>query len=275
MTPPRGGARRLSWPGPELSERDWAVLDDLARVRLLTGRHVERLHLRDGSPLTQARRTRSLLQRLNDMGLVVRLERRIGGLHAGSAGFVYGLAPLGQRLTTERGPAGGRRLRRPWEPSRYFVDHILAVSELYVQLRELERAGRFELLRFDAEPACWRTWTGLSGERLVLKPDAYLMIATRDFEYASFVEVNRSTESLNVIRRKAQTYVTYYQSGAEQHAHGVFPRVVWLPDIEQRREHLVDGLARLDAEHWRLFSVGLLADAERLLTSNEDAAGAA
>jgi hypothetical protein len=210
------------------------------------------------------------------MGLVSRLERRIGGLHAGSAGFIYGLAPLGQRLTTERGPAGGRRLRRPWEPSRYFVDHILAVSELYVSLRELERAGRFELLRFDGEPACWRTWTGLSAERLVLKPDAYVVLARGDFEYASFVEVNRSTESLSVIRRKAQTYVTYYQAGVEQQLRGLFPRVVWLPDTEPRRERLVDGLARLDPMRWRLFSVGLLADAERLLTSNDDvAAGAA
>jgi hypothetical protein len=251
------------------------VLNDLARVRLLTGRHVERLHVQDGSPLTQARRTRSLLQRLYDLGLVSRLERRVGGLHAGSAGFVYGLAPLGQRLTTERGPAGGRRLRRPWEASRYFVDHILAVSELYVQLRELERAGRFELLRFDGEPSCWRTWTGHGGERLVLKPDAYVVLARRDFEFASFIEVNRSTESLNVIRRKAQTYVTYFQAGVEQHAHGLFPRVVWLPDTEQRRERLIDGLARLDSEHWRLFGVGLLADAERLLTNHDAAAGAA
>ncbi len=268
MTSPGSRRRRVGVSG-ELSPREWAVLSDLARVRLLTGRQVQRLHLREGSPLTQARRTRSLLQRMNDLGLVHRLERRIGGVSAGSAGFVYGLAPSGQRLTTDRGPAGGRRRRRPWEPSRYFINHVLAVSELYVQLRAAEAASELELLAFEAEPECWRAWTGLGSERRLLKPDAFVSVATGDYEHRSFVEVDLSTESMSVLRRKTLVYVDYWQSGTEQQRHGVFPKVVWLVPDERRRSQLVAVLGRLPAETWQLFQVALIGDAVAALSARD------
>jgi hypothetical protein len=242
--------------GPvELSERDWAILCDLARVRLLTVRHVQRLHFHDGSSLTQARRTRSTLQRLNDLGLVHRLERRVGGVYAGSAGFVYGLAAKGQRLVSGVGPAGGRRLRKPWEPSSSFTDHVLAVSELYVQLRELERSGQAELLAFTAEPACWHWWTGTSGERKVCKPDAAVVLGLGELERHAFVEVDRSTESLSVIRRKAEAYIAHYRSGSEQQRLGLYPRVCFVVPDDKRRAQIVDVLGTLDPDSWRLFQV--------------------
>ena len=248
------GAERKEWVD-QLSEREWAILRDLARVRLLTGRHVQRLHLHDGSPLTQARRTRSTLQRMSDMGLVHRLERRIGGLHGGSSGFVIGLAAKGQRLVSGVGPAGGRRLRKPWESSWRFTHHVLAVSELYVQLREAERAGALELHEFDAEPAGWRFWTGLHGERLILKPDAFVVLSVGDIEHRSFVELDRATESLTVIRKKAASYIAYYDAGSEQQRFGIFPRVLFVVPDEKRKEQVVDVLAKLDALYWRLFQV--------------------
>jgi hypothetical protein len=251
----------------ELSERDWAILRDLARVRLLTARHVQRLHFHDGSPLTKARRSRSALQRLNDMKLVHRLERRVGGVYAGSAGFVYGLAAKGQRLVSGTGPAGGRRLRKPWEPSSSFTDHILAVSDLYVQLRELERSGSCDLIDFAAEPACWRWWTGPSGERLVCKPDAAVVVGVGDDERHFFVEVDRSTESLTVIRRKAETYVAHYLSGAEQQRLGLYPRVCFGVPDDKRQSQVVDVLGRLDPEHWRLFQVTTSHQAPGVLTA--------
>ena len=261
MTPPRRGWGRLEEVGRELSERDWAVLRDLARVRLLTGRHVQRMHVHDGSPLTQARRTRALLQRLHDHELVARMERQVGGVQAGSSGFVYALAARGQRLVSNKGPAGGGRLRRPWEPSRLFVDHLLAVSELYVALREAEGTKELELLDFQAEPACWRWWLGPGGERLVLKPDAFVAVGVGDYEHRTFVEVDLATESRTVIRRKAETYVAYWQSGVEDERFGVFPRVLFaVPDV-RRQEQVVGVLAQLDPEAWQLFRVVLTDEA--------------
>lgn len=253
----------------DLSERDLAVLADLARVRLLTGRFVERLQLSEGSPLTRARRTRSLLQRLNDMGLVTRMERQVGGVRAGSSGFVYALAANGQRLTTGHGPVGGVRRRRPWEPARLFVDHILAVSEVFVDLREAEREQRIELLAFEAEPACWRHWHGQSNEALILKPDAFTVIGSGDFEHSWFVEVDLGTESRSVIKRKAMVYAHYWRSGEEQRQRGLFPRVLWLTDTERRRDDLTEALASLDPELWQLFQVGLRRGAVELVARDD------
>lgn len=282
MTLPAGGARRRGSGRPEeiranLSERDLRILSDLARVRLLTGRLIQQLHFKDGSPLTSARKSRSTLQRLSEIGVVTRLERRIGGVRAGSSGYLYGLSARGQRVMDVDGPAGGTRRRKPWEPSRWFVEHILAVSQLYVELRSAERRGRVELLSFDAEPAAWRTWKGLGGDAKVLKPDAYVELATHsregEYEHLSFVEVDRSTESLSVIKRKALVYVDYWRSGAEQRRAGsdaTFPEVVWLADTAKRAEQITDVLARLDPDTWQLFRVGTINHGAGLLTGEEN-----
>lgn len=257
MTPPRGRRAQAESIRRQLGPRDWDVLEDLARVRLLTGRQVQRLHVHEGSGLTQARRSRALLQRLYDLRLVHRMERRVGGIRAGSAGYTYALASLGQHLTTGHGPAGGKRRRKPWDPSHWFVDHVLAVSELYVRLREAERDGEPKIVldAFDAEPAAWRWWTGPAGERLVLKPDAFVAVLTEEFEHRWLVERDLGTESLPVIRRKAEAYVAYWRSGFEQSREGLFPKVLFIADTNARVVSMLDVLTRLDAEAWQLFQV--------------------
>ena len=271
MTPPRVRRTRAAKVAGALGPRDWAVLEDLARVRLLTTAQVRRLHVHEGSALTEARRSRALLQRLHDLAVIHRLGRRVGGLRAGSQGFTYGLSTLGQRLTSDRGPAGGIRKRKPWEPSSVFVDHVLAVSELYVRLREVEvdtgredRAVKLDI--FDAEPACWRWWVGAAGERLVLKPDAFVSVLTSEFEYRTFVEVDRATESLPVVRRKAEVYVDYWRSGTEQAEEGLFPRVLFVVPTTKRLEAVVSVLSRLDPETWQLFQVVSEAQAAAAMT---------
>jgi len=255
MTSPGGWG--LEAIGRRLGPRDWAVLQDLARVRLLTGRQIQRLHLAEGSPLTQARRSRALVQRLSDLGLLHRLDRQVGGINGGSSGTVVGLSAAGQRLTSKLGPAGGKRLRRPWEPGRAFVDHVLGVSELYTCLREAERNGSLELIEFEAEPACWRRWSDVNGAPQVIKPDAHVVLGVGEFEIHRWVEVDRSTESGTVLRRKALTYVEYWRSGLEQQAVGVFPRALWLVLDEKRKEQLITLLGALPPDTWQLFEVGL------------------
>jgi hypothetical protein len=261
MTAPRGGSAAWGAMVRGLSERDIAILHDLARVRCLTGRHIERLHFRDGSSLTSSRKSRSTLQRLTDLGLLTRAGRQVGGIRAGSSGWTYGLSVAGQKLTNGRGPAGGVRLRKPWDPLPGFIDHVLSVAELYVQLREAEHRGELELLDFVAEPPCWRTWTGPGGERLILKPDAFVRIGVGDYEHVSFIEVDRSTESTNVLARKVATYTAYWQSGVEQESEGLFPRSVWLVPDEHRLSRLLGVLGGLPPEAQALFRAVLFEQA--------------
>ena len=259
------GRRPISVALQSLTERDRGLIESLARVRLLCARQVERLHFQEGSALTRARRCRRTLARLTSQHFLHRFERRIGGAHAGSSGYLYGLSAYGQRLLRTSGPAGGSRRRRPWEPSHQFQDHVLAVSELYVRLVEATRAGGLEMAAFDAEPSCWRRYLGHGGEGLILKPDAFVIVARGDFEYCAFVEVDLGTESIATIRRKVEAYRTYARTGVEQARLGVFPRLVLLVSDEPRAKTLVHGLRAVMSESPELSRIGLLDQAIDLL----------
>ncbi|MEU8628971.1 replication-relaxation family protein [Streptomyces sp. NPDC048669] len=240
-----------------LGERDLAVLGALQRVRLLSLRQIQRLFFADGSPAARTRRAQFLMKRLHRLDLVVRLSRVIGGIRAGSSGFVYGLSGFGQAVIDAGGPVGGKR-RRVWETKPYFQDHMLEVSELYVQLVEQHWDGRGDLLAFDAEPNAWRHHTGPGGELLVVKPDAYIRIGTTALERSAFVEVDLSTETLPTIQRKSARYIDYWRSGVEQQWRGVFPKVVWLVKDDHRREHIETVIRKLAHDAHELFEVGLL-----------------
>jgi hypothetical protein len=267
MTALRGVAARVARLQRCLGEREKAVLGSLQHLRLLTTDQIRRLHVVDGSSHTQARRTRSLLRRLADLGVVVRLSRDIGGTWAGSGTASFCLSGLGQAVL-DAPTLGARRRRTLWRTKPYFQDHMLAVAELLVQLTEVCRRSASELLLFEAEPACWRRFPGRGGETIVLKPDAYLRIGSGDYELAWFVEVDLATESLPTIQRKCRLFVEYWRSGLEQQLRGVFPRVVWLVPDHRRLEGVATALRRLpNQEAQKLFTVCLNEHGSAILTT--------
>jgi hypothetical protein len=218
---------------PELSSRDQAVLADLRRVRLLTGRQLERLHFADlATANARGSARRRSLGRLVSLKLVTTLPRRVGGERAGSAGLVYTLDSAGQRLVAHLAmsahPGMRRRVRRPWPVGWLFVAHTLDVAELYVRLREGDRHGLWRLIGFDAEPASWhRSPVG------PLKPDAYATVETEGWEQHWWIEVDRGTESLPAIRRKLTAYLEAVRAG-DQGPAGVVPVVLVTTATEQR-----------------------------------------
>ncbi|MGW3959105.1 replication-relaxation family protein [Amycolatopsis sp. NPDC005003] len=123
-----------------------------------------------------------------------------------------------------------------------------------------------ELLEFAAEPISWRHFTGLAGEPVALKPDAFVRLVTGGYELSAFVEVDLATENLTRIAVKLGLYVRYWHDGAEQHRHGVFPRVWWLVPDADRRDALTRQVLRLPDDEQALFAVGLLAEATDRLT---------
>jgi hypothetical protein len=230
-----------------MSTRDQQLVSDIHRVQIMTGQQLRRLHYENTA--AGRRLARLDLARLVDWRVLARLERRIGGVRAGSDGYVYSLDALGQRLSVP----GKRRYRAPWTPGAPFLRHAVAVAELYTQLRE--RGATTDLLAFDAEPICWRRFTGPGGRQLILKPDAFVICADHDFEFRYFIEVDCSTESLPRITSKAQIYTRYWLSGREQARTEIFPEVLWITPDDARRESIVQALIHTDAEHWKLFAV--------------------
>jgi hypothetical protein len=253
-------ASRLAQLERTLSDRDRAIVDTLDQLRVATTRQLRRLHFADLTPASAARQTPKVLRRLTAQRVVTQLDRQLGGVRAGSAATVWALDVAGQRLAAATGPAGGP-MRRPWTPGLAFVAHRLAVSELYVELVEAERAGGCRLLEFAAEPLSWRHFSAPYGGTAILKPDAFVRLRTGDYERGAFVEVDRATESAAVLRRKCCVYRRYWETGREQERRGYFPDVVFAVPDETRREVVLDVAARQPEESWPLYRVVLTADA--------------
>jgi hypothetical protein len=246
-----------------MPERERHIVETVGELRLVSGNHVERLFFDgEGTAASRGRSTRRVLAALSDQQVLTRLERRIGGVRAGSAGAVYGLGPVGKRLLAYWRGEGLKRVRAAYEPRSLFVRHTLAVAEQYARLVEAARDDRCDLLAFDSEPTCWRTYASGRGGLVTLKPDALVRLGLGDFEQRSFVEVDCGSEGRGALLRKCRYYVAYYQSGREQVETGVFPAVVWITTTQARVRLLVDVCSTLPPEYWRLFCVGT---PERLL----------
>jgi Replication-relaxation len=237
----------------QLGDHDRQLLDILQCVHLASGWQLQVLLWGEGP--SAARQARRQLRQLTDLRVLVRLERRPGGVRGGSLGFAYALDVTGQAIV-----GIDQRRRRPRLPSLSFVAHGLAVTDCYVQLQVLAAAGRIELLAFETEPAAWRRYHAAGGIRRLLKPDVFVITGSAEWEDRWFLEIDRSTESPSRLRTKAEVYISYWLSGREQADVEVFPRVVWVVPDETRKAKIVDVLAALPPEHWRLF--GVCCDAE-------------
>lgn len=260
------GRLRAARLRPRLSDRDLAILSALRTLRLLTGGQLRRLFFADGDPVTQARKARATVKRLVDLGVILRLARRIGGMRSGSEGQVIALTGLGHavlKLSTDE-PVRARSVinRKP-----AFQDHLLAVNDLYVGLRERTVDGAVELLDFQAEPECWRGFPGFGGQLVTLKPDAFVRIGVGEYEVSAFIEQDQDTESLPTITRKCGVYLDYYRSGQEQHEHGVFPLVWWLVPSTKRFAGVADVIRLLPREAHALFRVALADEAVNQLSA--------
>lgn len=245
-----------------LTTRQQRVLGTVARVRLASSQQLERLHFTD----VTRRQARQMLARMAHQRLLLRLPRTAGGVRAGSSGYVYTLDTAGARLLN----LGGRRRRPPVTVGWPFLAHSLAVTEAYVRLVEAHRIGHLELMSFTTEPACWRTFAGPGGGRIILKPDAFLVARLGRYEDRWFVELDNDTESKPTILRKCEVYRRYWQTGTEQATTGIFPRVCWLVPDERRRVALLDVMQRLPEDVWPLFTVALASEVVNRIAQGAD-----
>ena len=260
MTRPAVTPQLLRSVRPQLIDADWAVLEVLKRLRVATGLQLQLLT--DGPDEAARFRRRRQLTRLNKLGVISRMERRVvGGPEGGSASIVYTLDIAGKRLLDNSGAS-----RRPWQPSSAFVAHAVAVTQVYVDLILAQQRGELEVLRFDAEPKCWRHYTNHLGLQLILKPDADVALGVGEFEQHTFVEVDRATESRPRITRMARDYIDYFATGVEQGRRGVTPKVVFLVPDERRQAVVVDALHQLPAEQWHHFGVAVATDTVGILS---------
>jgi hypothetical protein len=246
MTGTRITTARLAQLADELPHRYTSVLPHLERVRVLTGGQLDRLLTDpDTSNDTTGRVRRRIMTRLSGLGLVQMLDRRIGGVRAGSAGHVYTLTTAGHTfLALQRGQSPPGRVRHAPTPSPLFLNHALAVSEIYVQLIEASRSGGFRVAHFQA-PAWWP-----AGEGLYLRPDAYLVLDTGAYKDCWWLEIDRATESLPRLTAKCVDYRDHATHGGTG-PDGALPRVLFTAPTQRRADAIrasIDFVTTGDAE---------------------------
>ncbi len=257
-TPTRITSRFLAQLKPQLTERDLAIAETVGRFKLATATQLQRLFFvqyeQDGVTLmysekSRARNRQAVLKRLTEHRVLARIgERGRGGPIGGSASYVYALDIAGQALTSF-----SERPRRPYVPYDPSIEHYLAITDLYVQLVEADRANEVTLLAFDTEPYCHRTF----GHR-TLKPDAFVQLglehAGQRRKRSYFIEVDRGTQYGAKISTKIPQFLAYHNWPDRD---GIFPLVVLLTRTERRASYLRGVVAGFNNQQ-KLFCVDQL-----------------
>lgn len=204
----------------ELQQRDFDVLVGLFECRVMTLSHIAVLYF-DGREEAAKKRLQKLKRagliadrprRSTEPGAVCLTTRAIGLLREHGLLSKYpALSPLALKKRTQ---VSDLTLRHELE-----VVSVKAAFARAIRVREsLALAecstwpllNRFEVPRHVVEPTGRGT--------LIVKPDGFLRIHETHpdgavDEHAFFLEVDRSTESLEVLARKALAYGHYYRSG--------------------------------------------------------------
>lgn len=229
--------RRISRPQLEelwrrVSVRDCSILDSLKKYRFMTSDHIKRLHFRDGSTdNANLRAANRAMKKLQEYGLVTHLDRRIGGLHAGSSALIWHLTEAGDRFLRL---GHDERRKRYTTPSWAFVGHILAVTELAVKIMESSFNDGITALELEVEPKCWRKYSGY-WKTIELKPDMYLVLRDDNCQCYYYIEVDLGTESLPKLLKKCQVHVDYASIGNDlKRTDNITPVVVWIMPDQQR-----------------------------------------
>lgn len=235
----------------DLSERDWQLIETLSKLRVATSRQLKVLHFADVS----RQRAEQRLAVMVGHRVLSRLPRVVGGAQAGSRGHVYALDVAGLRLINLN------RVRRPRPPRPVgvpYLNHALALTQVYVDLVLAERVEQLRIVRFDGEPDCWRSYIGRYGSRMYLNPDGFTVVSSDGWEYFWFFEVDMDTESTPTLARKLDAYRNYWLSGHEEPGRpGIFPRVLWVVQNETRAEMLRQVIHKHPVESADLFYVVL------------------
>lgn len=203
-----------------LTPREWEIVGTLRRCRVATGAQLQRLHFSELAGRSAVAVRSRVLGRLADLRVIKAEPRRVGGPGGGSASPVYLLDTAGATVLRMRtDPDAGTAVRPASLPGDRFLAHLLAETELYVQAVEADRAGRFKLAAFAAEPKSW--WTCRDGS--VLKPDAFIRVERTQPDSTNpkrtvvtdrwWVEVDLGTETIPTIAARLRPYAKFRASG--------------------------------------------------------------
>lgn len=231
-------------------DRDRQIVMSVGRWRQLPSAAIAALHFHE---LASSQPMYNALNRLVERKYLSRLERRmVGGTGAGSGQYVYQLGPQGWKLYGREG--------KYW-PYRAVDYHTLAIADSYIELLELEHAGRVEILTHSTEPETWVRVAGVD-----LRPDLFVEVGdlARGRRVSLWLEIDMGTERQAKIKEKLANYWFAFQNVSENEL-PVFPLVVFIAPDELRARELRYFIEQGPKEAQDLFLVSTASEYARLL----------
>jgi hypothetical protein len=202
--------------GFEIQERDIAILRGLLESRVMTSRHIAHLFF-DG----RAEAAKKRLQKLKAAALIGERE----GKAATDPSALYlkakGLLPLKEHGVLAEYPAVDLPvLERRAKVSPLTLAHELEVMDVKTVFHTGARTiAHTSIPEFSTWPAL-NEFVIPSRERgdVVVKPDGFVRVRQKgadgsEYEHTFFLEVDRSTESLDRLAARASYYLDYYKTG--------------------------------------------------------------
>lgn len=246
----------------ELSTQETNILQLLTQIKYATTKQLARLYFTDSiSQSTSLRRANLATKKLWVKHYITHLERRIGGVRAGSGSYVWRLTTQGLKAIKQTHQTMTIPRQNKYEPTWHHLEHTLAITEIYVLLHELNRQRKIQAIdKFQFEPNCWRGWLDNHAGRMILKPDCYIEISLDDYLDSYFIEVDKNTESLARVINKCKQYIRYYNLNLEQKDTGVFPLVLWVTPDDKRKLAIEKRIQHDLQDYWDLFQVVTLDD---------------
>jgi hypothetical protein len=204
-------------------DRDLALFRDLFECRIMTGAHIASLHF-DGSKEAAKKR----LQKLKSAGLIQERPRMP------SEPAVLSLTRDALILLKERGilhdypPHDFTALVKRTKVSSSTVAHEIEVMDVKAAFHAaMRKQERFTIAEFSTWPLLhqFEISRGGYGTDMTVKPDGFIRIHEKEpdggvSEHAFFLEVDRSSETLDTLIGKAVSYLHYYKSGGFALRHG-------------------------------------------------------
>jgi len=222
---------------PHYTERDYAILRSLFESRVMTRAHLADIHFAG-----HARMAKKRLQKLAADSLVGDRPRRP------NEPKLHFLTKSGYDLLDQAGYLasyprfGYANFRKRVDVSPLTLAHELAVMDVKAAVyRSLREHPTITLLQFATWPILFRFRAHAPSQRKYwLAPDALVRLneqltADHEVEERFYLEVDRSTESLPVLGRKASAYLAHAQSN-DRSDHLPF-RVLWVFRTKERRDH--------------------------------------
>ena len=240
--------------GLHLQERDLAILRGLLESRVMTAANIATLFF-DGK--TEA--TKKRLQKLKTGGLIAERRRRIYEPAVLSLTRKTITVLREQGILAEYPPMSETALEKRSRVSELTLRHELEIMDVKSAVAAaLKSTERYTLAEFSTWPLLYQFEAFRPGHtvaEIVVKPDGFIRIHEKEpdgglSEHTFFLEVDRSSETLDTLVTRAGCYSDYFKSGGFAERNGAtrdqyrdFPfRVLMVFKNAERRNNTAERL---------------------------------